>query len=367
MQWRPEELQLQQLQEQQRQLGDELDRQERQNQWHVRALLEQLEQLDLLDLLELEQLELLEQLARWPKNREVRPLPEQLKLQRLLEQLELQPLLERLLELEPLQQRREQLEELQKFLRTFLHLQPERVQLQRALTERLLELQGPLQKQQMWWSQGQSAPSRSSSSSPPPVRAADGEASPRRDPWWSPPRDAWSAARKARQEAVHDGAVSIGGPSRMRQGSTATVAVTVSPDAADMERLRQEMSAAHEHVAVLETPVTPVMRVTCTGDGFTVTPLAADDQVVAIDGGATWTFNVRADATGHRALLVVVHLRIPDPVGGWITRPAVEHAIHITVSPAAVTLRFFRTNWQWVAGTAFGAAGLIVAWGKVLG
>jgi hypothetical protein len=91
--------------------------------------------------------------------------------------------------------------------------------------------------------------------------------------------NAWHAARQRVEQTVRDGLVAIAGPSRMRQGSTSTVTVTVSPDPNSSDDLRQGLGD-HEHVAVLASAVSPVMRVTCSGDGFTITPMSVEDQLV---------------------------------------------------------------------------------------
>ncbi len=72
----------------------------------------------------------------------------------------------------------------------------------------------------------------------------------------------------------------------MRQGSTATIEVTVSPDPEAGDALREALSK-YQQVSVETSPVSPVMRVTCDGDGFSVEGLSAEDQLTV--EGATWT------------------------------------------------------------------------------
>ncbi len=147
----------------------------------------------------------------------------------------------------------------------------------------------------------------------------------------------------------------------MRQGSVATVAIKISPDPAARDSLRKALSD-YEQVSAQAGPVSPVMRVTCDGDGFTIKALSAEDQIT-IDG-ATWTFRVRAEQPGRRSLMVTVQMRISSD-GTWISCPALSHDVHVTVAPAFVARRFFRDNWQWLAGVALGAAGTISAWQKL--
>ncbi|WP_139177132.1 hypothetical protein [Geodermatophilus siccatus] len=173
--------------------------------------------------------------------------------------------------------------------------------------------------------------------------------------------DAWALARQSLAATVREGNVAIGGPSQMRQGSVATVAVTISPDPAAGDALRKALSK-YEQVSAQASPVSPVMRVMCDGDGFTVKALSAEDQLT-IDG-ATWTFRVRAEQSGRRSLVITVQMRLSTD-GTWISRPALSHEVHVTVAPAFVARRFIGDNWQWVMGVALGAAGTITAWQKL--
>ena len=174
--------------------------------------------------------------------------------------------------------------------------------------------------------------------------------------------NAWHAARQRVEQTVRDGLVAIAGPSRMRQGSTSTVTVTVSPDPNSSDDLRQGLGD-HEHVAVLASAVSPVMRVTCSGDGVTITPMSVEDQLVL--DNASWIFRVRADQAGTRTLSISVNLRLPEE-GGWISRPALSYTIDVSIAPVFVLMRFFRENWQWALGIALGAAGTVTAWLKLV-
>jgi hypothetical protein len=174
--------------------------------------------------------------------------------------------------------------------------------------------------------------------------------------------NAWHAVRRTVERTVRDGLVAIAGPSQMRQGGTSTVSVTVSPDPNSADDLRQVLDD-YEQVTVLASPVSPVMRVTCTGDDFTVTPMSELDQVV-IDN-ASWIFRVRADSAGRRTLSISVNMRLPEE-GGWITREALTYTIDVSVSPLFAIRRFLRSNWQWLLGILLGAAGTITAWIKLV-
>ncbi len=114
----------------------------------------------------------------------------------------------------------------------------------------------------------------------------------------------------------------------------------------------------------MSSPVSPVMRVTCRGTGFTVQPLSAEDQLVV--EGARWEFRVRADESGARTLLVGADLRLRD-AEAWLSQPAIEHPIEVYVTPAFAVAKLWRANWQWLAGTGLGAAATISAWRTFLG
>jgi hypothetical protein len=149
----------------------------------------------------------------------------------------------------------------------------------------------------------------------------------------------------------------------MRQGSSAIITVTVSPDPFSTDVLREALSG-NSQVAIRPSAVSPVMRVTCTGDGFTVTPLSAEDQLT-IDA-ATWKFQARADLAGRRTLFVTAHLRLAD-ADAWVSRPALSHQMHVSVAPVFVAIRLWRANWQWALGLILGAAGTITTWQTLIG
>jgi hypothetical protein len=174
--------------------------------------------------------------------------------------------------------------------------------------------------------------------------------------------DAWALARQSLATTVRKGSVAIGGPSRMRQGSTATVEVTVSPDPAAGDALHEALSK-YQQVSAETSPVSPVMRVTCDGDGFSVKALSADDQLTV--EGATWTFRVRAEQSGQRSLLITLQMRLSSD-GTWISRPALSHEVRVSVAPAFVARKLAADNWQWAIGVILGAAGTITAWQKLL-
>jgi hypothetical protein len=175
--------------------------------------------------------------------------------------------------------------------------------------------------------------------------------------------DAWDAARRALVNTVRQGLLGIGAPTRMRQGSSAIITVTVSPDPFSTDVLREALSG-NAQVAIRPSDVSPVMRVTCAGAGFTVTPLSAEDQLT-IDT-ATWKFQARAEQAGKRTLFVTAHLRLAD-ADAWLSRLALTHEMHVSVAPVFIAGRLWRGNWQWAVGSVLGAAGTITTWQTLIG
>lgn len=186
------------------------------------------------------------------------------------------------------------------------------------------------------------------------------------DPGAAPPgpmRDPWQSLAETARRTWKIGAVGIGGPDRLQLGEVGRVAVRITATRGAVERLREEL-AQSENVVVEAIQTSPVMRVTCSGDGFEVTPLAADDQAL-LDNGATWTFRVKALATGLRTVEVFVSLRIPGPDGSWVTRQTLRHPIQVSVSSLSAVRHFASKNATWLIGTLLGAAGTITAWIKL--
>lgn len=89
------------------------------------------------------------------------------------------------------------------------------------------------------------------------------------------------------------------------------------------------------------------------GDGFEITPLNGEEQVVSSDTFTQWAWDVTALRAGEQALNLLVTVRVFAGELGERGRdlPVIMKGVQVRVDPVYSVRSFVGRYWQWLATT----------------
>jgi hypothetical protein len=160
---------------------------------------------------------------------------------------------------------------------------------------------------------------------------------------------------------VQPGSILWNPPDRMKVGRTEAIEVRMG-DATVVEAALREGLRGRGTPNIDRLELAPTMRVSLVSNAedFSIQELNSKDQYVRPGRVARWDFGVTPLRSGNRRLRLLASIRIKvEGKDEVVDLPSFEREVRVIVAPVRVVSRFFRKNWQWVAGTV---AIPLVAW-----
>src|SRR5947209_2439245 len=93
--------------------------------------------------------------------------------------------------------------------------------------------------------------------------------------------------------------------------------------------------------------VTPTMRATLAGTGFTIESTSQEEQLIGGGSYTEWSWQVTPTESGNRELVATVYVEIDGKVKGVPRR----WLVHVSANAGHSTSLFFAKNWQWLSST----------------
>ncbi len=136
-------------------------------------------------------------------------------------------------------------------------------------------------------------------------------------------------------------------PQEMTVGQRERIEVRITPSmTADLAENLQGRGTPQ----VEQIPVSSFMKVRLTGDGFEITPLSSEEQIVVSDTYTQWSWDVVPQKAGEQRLVLIVTARIKLP--GYTDEQkdldVLERNIDVRVDAVYSIQSFFRENQDWI-------------------
>jgi len=93
--------------------------------------------------------------------------------------------------------------------------------------------------------------------------------------------------------------------------------------------------------------ITPMMRATLVGAGFTIQNNSQEEQIIGGGSPTEWSWQVTPIESGNRELVATVYVEIDGKVKGTSRR----WPVHVRGNAGQATSLFLSKNWQWLAST----------------
>jgi hypothetical protein len=94
--------------------------------------------------------------------------------------------------------------------------------------------------------------------------------------------------------------------------------------------------------------VTPIMRATLDGAGFTIKSNSREDQIIGGGSFTEWSWQVTPLESGDRELVATVYAELDaDRVKGFPK----HWPVHVRANASRSFSQFFASNWQWLSST----------------
>lgn len=148
-----------------------------------------------------------------------------------------------------------------------------------------------------------------------------------------------------RFKALNPGQLLISAPREMRVGVTEPFVLRIAAANQNDGILSDLPTGGQTSTATLH--VTPKMRATLAGTGFTIQSTSQEEQLI---GGGTfteWSWQVTPTESGNRELVANVYVELGDQVKGIPKR----WPVHVSANPGRSVSQFLKSNWQWLSST----------------
>jgi hypothetical protein len=148
-------------------------------------------------------------------------------------------------------------------------------------------------------------------------------------------------------------------PESMKQFSLHRVELRILHMGSETPGASTQTAAAATLTSDLEGPGTPVveslavgtvMKARLSGDGFEITPLHEEEQIVAGDTYTEWAWNVKPLRSGEHDLHLTITVKVIVDGFGEKARdiPVITRRVKVQVDPLGVTKGFISEHWEWV-------------------
>ena len=168
-----------------------------------------------------------------------------------------------------------------------------------------------------------------------------------------------NALVRAELDRLSEGMVLFDASTVMRQGQRERVVARLSQNVD--EDISKGLSD-RGHLLIEPITVGTFMRVRLYGDGFEITALDDEEQVVASDGFTQWAWDVLPTESGRRSLHLTVAVRVKVPGANDQSKsvPVRDKEVDVQVDPMWSLGQFVDKYWQWIASAVVLP---FVAWG----
>jgi hypothetical protein len=163
-------------------------------------------------------------------------------------------------------------------------------------------------------------------------------------------------------EKLTPGIILYNPPSRMTVGRNEEVLVRLTKKASE-EILRGLIPTPDTHIDVVKK-IGSTMKVQLKGDGFTITPINTEAQVIADSEVTEWSWDVVPTTSGTQKLRILVTVVLDTPNGQKVKDTVLDKEILVSVNPLYSTRMFVATNWQYIVSTIIGSGvlGIALTW-----
>lgn len=160
------------------------------------------------------------------------------------------------------------------------------------------------------------------------------------------PDEQLAAEIDRRFRALNPGEILIHAPHEMKVGVTEQFVLRIA-SAGQKEGIDQNLPG-NGQTATSIVHVTPVMRATLTGDGFTIEKTSPEEQIIGGGSYTEWLWQVTPNASGDRELVANVQVVLDNRVKAM---PIARWPVHVSGNPSRSIRMFFASYWQWMAST----------------
>jgi hypothetical protein len=148
-----------------------------------------------------------------------------------------------------------------------------------------------------------------------------------------------------RFKALNPGELLIDAPREMRVAVPAPFILRIAA-ANQTEGIASDLPAGGQ-TSTSTLHVTPIMRATLAGAGFTIQSTSQEEQLIGGGTPTEWSWQVTPEVSGNRELVATVYVEIDGKVKGTPRR----WPVHVSANAGNATSLFFAKNWQWLAST----------------
>ena len=141
--------------------------------------------------------------------------------------------------------------------------------------------------------------------------------------------------------------IAFNAPEKVPYGEPSYIQFVLDPNLDKTEIVKKIREKGHKVTARIK--ITRTMEVTLTGEEFQITPIAEEEQMIALDDTTEWKWSILPKEPGkHRVHLVVNAIIRVDGVEMKRSK-SFDRTIEIEVTGIQQTVIFMQENWPWLA------------------
>jgi hypothetical protein len=148
-----------------------------------------------------------------------------------------------------------------------------------------------------------------------------------------------------RFRALNPGQLLISAPHEMRVGVTEPFILRIAA-ANQNDGISSDLPTGGQ-TSTATLHVTPKMRATLAGTGFTIQSTSQEEQLIGGGSFTEWSWQVTPTESGNRELVANVYVELGDQVKGIPKR----WPVHVSGNPGRSFSQFLKSNWQWLSST----------------
>ena len=148
-----------------------------------------------------------------------------------------------------------------------------------------------------------------------------------------------------RFKALNPGQLLISAPKEMRVGVPVPFVLRIAA-ANQSDGISSDLPAGGQ-TATSTIHVTPKMRATLSGTGFTIQSTSQEEQLIGGGTPTEWSWQVTPTESGNRELVANVYVELGEHVKATPKR----WPVHVSANPGRSVSQFLGSNWQWLSST----------------